>query len=215
MRLHSVILWANMTTNAFALHIGLPRAENLYQIKRGNYGISLKLATRITQKFPDINKLWLLTGEGQMLDSAENRAVAVPFYDEDVCRAVAVVDELNPYSEIAVPDFAGCDFAMRLDAEADEGHTVIVLLRRWTGRRPAAGEYVAVGSSGEGCVVHIEGGSDGRGGGRSGGSAGRGEWHGDWQEDWVDDDSDENREVYEHPAGQLVCKIIGRLVINS
>ena len=28
-----------MTANAFARHLGLPRGENLYQIKRGNNGI--------------------------------------------------------------------------------------------------------------------------------------------------------------------------------
>ena len=27
--------WANMTINYFALYIGLPRGENLYQIKKG------------------------------------------------------------------------------------------------------------------------------------------------------------------------------------
>ena len=29
-----------MTVNYFALYIGLPRGENLYQIKKGNNGIS-------------------------------------------------------------------------------------------------------------------------------------------------------------------------------
>lgn len=33
-RIDSVIRWANMTINYFALYIGLPRGENLYQIKR-------------------------------------------------------------------------------------------------------------------------------------------------------------------------------------
>ena len=31
-RIDSVIRWANMTINYFALYIGLPRGENLYQI---------------------------------------------------------------------------------------------------------------------------------------------------------------------------------------
>jgi len=35
-RIDSVIRWANMTINYFALYIGLPRGENLYQIKKGN-----------------------------------------------------------------------------------------------------------------------------------------------------------------------------------
>ncbi len=43
-RMESVIQWANMTTNYFARHIGLSRGENLYQIKRGNNGISIDVA---------------------------------------------------------------------------------------------------------------------------------------------------------------------------
>ncbi len=53
-----------MSTNYFARHIGLARGENLYQIKRGNNGISLDVADRIVSKFPQVDKLWLLTGGG-------------------------------------------------------------------------------------------------------------------------------------------------------
>ena len=51
-RIEAVIKWANMSTNYFARHIGLARGENLYQIKRGNNGISLDVADRIVSKFP-------------------------------------------------------------------------------------------------------------------------------------------------------------------
>ena len=156
MRLQSVIFWANMTTNAFALHIGLPRAENLYQIKRGNYGISMRLASRIVAKFPEINKLWLLTGEGEMLDEGEMRSVIVPYYDDDVCRAVAAVCELLPVSEIVVPAIAKCDFAMRCDAESTADTVTIMMLRRCAGEEPAAGEYIVV-NEGVGRVVRMAG----------------------------------------------------------
>lgn len=66
-RIEMVIQQSKMTANAFARHIGLPRGENLYQIKKGNNGISLDVATRICQHYPEIDKLWLLTGDGQML----------------------------------------------------------------------------------------------------------------------------------------------------
>ena len=67
-RIEAVVSMSRMTTNGFARHIGLPRGENLYQIKRGNNGISLDLANRIAAKFPDVSKLWLLTGDGSMLN---------------------------------------------------------------------------------------------------------------------------------------------------
>lgn len=66
-RIEMVIQQSKMTANAFARHIGLPRGENLYQIKKGNNGISLDVANRICQRYPEIDKLWLLTGDGQML----------------------------------------------------------------------------------------------------------------------------------------------------
>ena len=156
--MRSVILWANMTTNAFALHIGLPRAENLYQIKRGNYGISPRMASRIVEKFPEINRLWLLTGDGEMLNENMLRSVAVPYFDEDVCRAVAVVEELRPVSEIVVPAVVKCDLAMRHEAECRDGRVAIVLLRRCSGEQPAAGEYIVV-NQGVGRLVSTDGGS--------------------------------------------------------
>ena len=51
-RIEAVIKMSRMTTNAFARHIGLARGENLYQIKRGNNGVSLDLATASPQSSP-------------------------------------------------------------------------------------------------------------------------------------------------------------------
>lgn len=51
-RIEMVIQQSKMTANAFARHIGLPRGENLYQIKKGNNGISLDVANRICQRYP-------------------------------------------------------------------------------------------------------------------------------------------------------------------
>ncbi len=78
-RLESVIRWSNMTINSFAKYIGLSRAENLYQIKNGNNGISHKLARRIVEFFPAISIGWLLTGEGTMLPE-EYEVGTMPYY---------------------------------------------------------------------------------------------------------------------------------------
>ena len=79
-RIEAVIKWANMSTNYFARYIGLARGENLYQIKRGNNGISLDVADRIVSKFPQVDKLWLLTGEGQMFSEERIRGAQIPYY---------------------------------------------------------------------------------------------------------------------------------------
>ena len=66
-RLEALIIVHGFTSvNAFSRHIGLRRSENLYQIKRGNNGISPRLASTIARHFPNISQGWLLTGEGRM-----------------------------------------------------------------------------------------------------------------------------------------------------
>lgn len=78
-RIEAVIKMSRMTTNAFARHIGLARGENLYQIKRGNNGVSLNVANRIVAKFPEVSKLWLLTGDGPMLNGKTELAGLTPW----------------------------------------------------------------------------------------------------------------------------------------
>ena len=101
-RIEAVIKWANMSTNFFARYIGLARGENLYQIKRGNNGISLNVADRIVSKFPQIDKLWLLTGEGQMFADARQRGMQIPFYNTDVEQHIASLDRLEAECDLVV-----------------------------------------------------------------------------------------------------------------
>lgn len=111
-RLEAVIRWANMSANYFAHHIGLSRGENLYQIKRGNNGISLNLADRIVKHFPALNKLWLLTGEGEMLVETGRPHCEVPFYRVDVERSIGDVELLEAECKLALPNSVQCDLAM-------------------------------------------------------------------------------------------------------
>lgn len=62
-RLEQIIDESGVSVNALAHHIGLPRGENLYQIRRGNNGISRDLALRIHEHFPQYGIGWILTGE--------------------------------------------------------------------------------------------------------------------------------------------------------
>ena len=90
-RLERVIKWTGLSVNSFALNIGLKRSENLYQIKKGNNGISRDLATLITTKYPSVSKAWLLTGEGEMFVeqvAASASQAGVPYYGMDILAAV-------------------------------------------------------------------------------------------------------------------------------
>ncbi len=119
-RIEKVIKWTGLSTNAFARNIGLNRSENLYQIKKGNNRISRELAQLIVDKYPAINKLWLLTGEGggMFADDGINKQVSVPYYDVDVAVAGGVLEPLEPSAYISLPGLVECDFAARMQSRA-------------------------------------------------------------------------------------------------
>ncbi len=132
-RIDAVIKWANMTTNYFARHIGLLRGENLYQIKRGNNGISMALADRIVSKYPQIDRVWLLTGEGSMFADNSTRSSGIPFYDADPEQHITHLARMTPASTICVPHVGQCDLAMRYMGRAMGDTTpagTVVLLRK-------------------------------------------------------------------------------------
>ncbi len=114
-RLEKVIKWAGMSVNAFALHIGLKRSENLYQIKKGNHGISKELANIISTKYPQISRSWLLTGEGEMLKDGygDGPKRGIPFYNVDIASVIEFHQQpaQKPLYYIDVPSFYDCDFA--------------------------------------------------------------------------------------------------------
>lgn len=137
-----------MSTNYFARYIGLARGENLYQIKRGNNGISRDLANRIVEKFPQVSKLWLLTGEGQMFEAPELRGAQIPYYNIAVEQGVLLLDRLVPTWNLVIPGLPACDFAMRYDGRemmpAIPPGTIVLLARTDKDMLIPGAEYVIV-----------------------------------------------------------------------
>lgn len=81
----SVVIWATgHNVNSFARHIGLPRGENLYQIQRGNNGISFDVAQRIHDKYPGYSISWIMFGEENVALVTEQRdpVVRIPLYQD-------------------------------------------------------------------------------------------------------------------------------------
>ncbi len=114
-RIEKIVKWTGLSVNAFARTIGLNRSENLYQIKKGNNGISKELAELITKKYHNINKLWLLTGEGDNMFVNEDihNAQSIPYYEMDVVRYILGPAEPKPKPSyyIALPVVGEIDFA--------------------------------------------------------------------------------------------------------
>lgn len=116
-RLEAVIRWAGMSVNYFAHHIGLTRGETLYQIRRGNNGISKQVARRVVTCFPEVSELWLLTGSGEMFLKMEER-IHTPFYRMDIDQALPNLDQLRPDEKLCLPAVAEADLALHYHGEA-------------------------------------------------------------------------------------------------
>lgn len=106
-RIEKIVRWTGLTVNAFAMNIGLNRAENLYQIKRGNHGISKELASQIASKYPELNRMWILTGEGEMMLGGGERS-AIPFYETDALGLVRQSELPQPSGMMVLPHI-GCN----------------------------------------------------------------------------------------------------------
>lgn len=150
-RIHAVIKWAGMTTNFFAHYIGLSCGENLYQIKRGNNGISKDVAERVVNKFPDINKAWLLTGEGSMFANDASSASQIPFYNVDVESALREESLGEPTFNMFIPQIKKCDLAMIYNGHAmgktTPAGTILFLKKSAIDAIIPGGEYVVLSTN--------------------------------------------------------------------
>lgn len=107
-----------MTINHFAKHIGLSRAENLYQIKNGNNGISQKLAHRIVEAFPAISIGWLLSGEGVMLCEDNDTSLIPCFCDIERFLSYCQDEQTAPDSVVNFLPAADAEVAVVVDNAA-------------------------------------------------------------------------------------------------
>lgn len=113
-RLEEVIKWTGLSTHAFAMELGLKRSENLYRVRREKNGVSRKLAETIVQRYPEVNMLWLFTGEGQMF--------ACEKITQPPKKQICVYENLNhlndPIFSIESAMFSDCDLGVRIDSDA-------------------------------------------------------------------------------------------------
>lgn len=117
-RLEQVIAYTKQSAHSFAMSIGMTRSENIYHIKRGNFGISDDLAERIVQHYPEINPTWLLSGVGNMLRETKTKAVRVPFYEGDIEQILLSYSTLRPLEYYQLPYQCDCDIVVRIASKA-------------------------------------------------------------------------------------------------
>ena len=112
-RLEKVIEHLGLSIITFAKKLGMPRPENIYQIRKGNYGISPDLADRIIRLDPNIDRTWLLSGIGSMLKTVPLESVTIPFYSQEMEDIIPLIGDITPSATIQVPYNISCDYVVR------------------------------------------------------------------------------------------------------
>ncbi len=129
--------------------MGLSRGENLYQIKRGNNGISRELASMIAAKYPNVSRGWLLTGEGEMFIDRSPQTVSIPFYDADIERYISAPSRYTSDSFVSIPGMEEAEFGAvyrgRAMGEAIPTGSTVLVKKIAPENLVPGGDYIVVG----------------------------------------------------------------------
>lgn len=69
--IEKLLVYTGLNGKQFSEKLGMPSAQIIYDIVSGKTRrISEKLAIKILSAYPEINRVWLLTGEGEMLKNS-------------------------------------------------------------------------------------------------------------------------------------------------
>lgn len=94
--LEELLSYTGLNVNSLATELGLSRAQALYDIQsEKTKSITLSMADRIIQKFPEVNRSWLRTGDGDMLSSHNPRTEPTEFTLDKLEKARALAKELG------------------------------------------------------------------------------------------------------------------------
>lgn len=66
--INKLLIYSELNAKSFSEKIGLERPQAIYDILKGKTkSISLAMQDKILSVFPELNRTWLMTGEGEML----------------------------------------------------------------------------------------------------------------------------------------------------
>jgi len=89
-RLVEILKHIGARKNTLAKELGYTNGSVFYQIETGRNGISTSLARKITNKYPEINYEWILTGKGTMLVKPKETPV-----DEAILKQMKLLERLS------------------------------------------------------------------------------------------------------------------------
>lgn len=144
-RIETLVKMSGMSINAFARCIGLLRGENLYQIKKGNNGISRELARRIVEYYPQISFSWLMTGEGAMYVD-DNGATGIPLFNCTCSEDIRRIVDGKPDGYVTMPGLEDCCAVIAHNWRDKDGFPegAYIFVRRMENRYVRMGQYILI-----------------------------------------------------------------------
>lgn len=153
--INKIIEYSNLKASDFAAKIGTKTSQAIYDLQKGRTKkISDSMCDKILSCYPEINKAWLLTGEGDMLNSEQSPSLSpitdkviadndgdnqhIIKYYPNVNGSMGGVQFLDDPDEtvcdITIPGYSDCKFA--INAYGDSMYPLIksgqiVLMSKW------------------------------------------------------------------------------------
>jgi len=172
--INKLLIHYQLNPKSFSEAIGLERPQAIYDIQSGKTkSISSKMADKIISAFPEINRSWLLAGEGEMLHGATEEAAPhnrIRYWvDVDATAGgVTLFDDqvTNKHIDLDIPEFHDCTDAVNLYGDSmlplyKSGQ--IIILKEWMESFIDYGNvYLVITKKGNRMVKYLRKGSDTR-----------------------------------------------------
>lgn len=121
-----------INAKAFSERLGYDRPQVIYDVQKGRTKrISEDLAIKITSVFPEVNRVWLLTGEGDMLRSdgratldeasrepSASRVRLLPLFARGGSLSDFAASVKDSDCEMVVSPIMGADFAIQVNGDS-------------------------------------------------------------------------------------------------
>ena len=124
--LNKLLKYSELNGKSFSEKIGLIRPQSIYDIQNGKTrNISPSMANKIISVFPEVNRVWLLTGEGEMLKNgiahetdngtSIGSGKVIPYYDAEVAAGTEYGMEMtqtSPVDALKTINYVGAGVAL-------------------------------------------------------------------------------------------------------
>ena len=75
-RLEAILNYYGINAKSLSEKCGYGRPQGIYDVQNGKTKeISTTMANKILSVFPELNRVWLLTGEGNMINERNNSSI--------------------------------------------------------------------------------------------------------------------------------------------